>query len=160
MALPLPLVIASRRARLNAEGTAQSARSADILPLAIAANWSRLARSHLSTGLYSRLLKMARRGPGWRGPGSRPLSSGSLRFFLEFWTLVRGSALEPQIALTPNGHLQAIWYRNSRRSLDIEFVETGEAFFGLFDGRAIVEGVENILGLAHMIVTRENKPLK
>jgi hypothetical protein len=103
---------------------------------------------------------MARRGPGWRGPGSLPLSHDSLRFFLEFWTLARAVASEPQIALAPNGHLQAVWYRNSKRSLDVEFSKTGDAFFGLFDGRTIVEGVETVSGLAHMLITRESKPLQ
>jgi hypothetical protein len=105
-------------------------------------------------------MKLARREPGWRGPGSRSLDAGSLRAFLEFWKLVRDSAVEPQLTLTPNGRLQAVWFRNSKRVLDLEFVDTGDIYFGLFDGRSIQEGIDVANQLAIMILNRASEPMK
>jgi hypothetical protein len=79
------------------------------LPIAIASNWSRIALSRIGAPLYARLMNLAKREPGWRGPGSRSLDAASLRVFLEFWKLIRHSAVEPQVVLGPNGHIQAVW---------------------------------------------------
>jgi hypothetical protein len=130
------------------------------LPLAIASNWSRLALFGIGPPLYARLMNLAKREPGWRGLGSRPLDSGSLRVFLEFWKLIRDSAVEPQIVLGANGHIQAIWQRNSRRSLDLEFTASGAIYFGLFDGPSIQEGVDTADQLANVLLNRKSEPLK
>lgn len=134
--------------------------TSDTLPIAIASNWSRLALSGIGAPLYARLMNLAKREPGWRGPGSRQLDAGSLRVFLEFWKLIRNSAVEPQLVLGPSGHIQAIWQRNSRRSLDLEFAATGAIYFGLFDGQSIQEGVDTVDQLANVLLNRTSEPLK
>ncbi len=139
-------------------GKTTGARST--VPIPIASNWSMLARSGIGVPLRARLVTLAKLDSGWRGSGSRSLQSASLRVFLEFWNLIRGSAVEPQITLTPAGHLQAIWRRNSKRNLDLEFVTSEKIYFGLFDGSNIHEGVDTANELAAMLLTRPSKPLK
>jgi hypothetical protein len=97
--------------------------AADTTPLSIALNWTRLTRAELSDKAYSKLFSIAARSEGWRGPGSRALSSASLSVFLKFWSDVSREAAEPQFALMPNGHLCAEWFKNDRRHLDLEFAD-------------------------------------
>jgi hypothetical protein len=134
--------------------------TSNALPTAIASNWSRLAFSRIGAPLYARLMNLAKREPGWRGPGSRPLDAASLRAFLEFWKLIRDSAVEPQVVLGPSGQIQAIWRRNSRHSVDLEFAAKGAIYFGLFDGLSIQEGVDTADQLSKVLLNRTSEPLK
>ena len=143
--------------QVEGEGPPEDSNS---LSEAIVQNWTRLAFSGLSGGTYARLRKLASKAPEWRGSGSKPLSGASLRYFLEFWKLVREDASEPELALAPNGNLQVEWHKNWRKHLDLEFSDNGLAYFGLFDGKSILEGVEFGRELADTLMHRSSKPLR
>jgi hypothetical protein len=145
--------------RLRAQTRVYS-EPAEALPSAFVANWTRLGRSKISTRLYVRLSTMARLPIGWGGAASLPLSSGSLRNFLDFWKLVREHAVEPDAALAPSGRLQVEWYRSERRHADLEFGEDARVFFGLFDGPYVQEGVDSAANLAKLLLTRSGAPLR
>lgn len=138
----------------------QRKETLETLLLAIEANWNRLAFSGISEPSYQRLLRLAKKKAGWRGVGSQPLSTVSLRRFLEFWKLVRQTASEPEFALAPNGNLQVEWHKNRRRHLDIEFGEGFLVYYGLFDGSSVHEGAETVAQLVNMLVSRPSKPLR
>jgi hypothetical protein len=133
--------------------------AADATPLSIALNWIRLTRAELSDAAYSKLFSIATRSEGWRGLGSRALSSASLSVFLKFWSVVSQEAAEPQFALMPNGHLCAEWFKNDRRHLDLEFADDWMIYFGLFNGNGIWEGKETIENLAITLKATPSKPL-
>ena len=132
----------------------------DTLPPAIAANWSRLALSGIGTALYTRLVNLAKREAGWRGSGSRALDGSSLQTFLNFWKMVRGYAVQPQVVLAPNGNMQAIWQKSSKKILDLEFAEGNRVYFGLFDGASVQDGVDAANELARALLNRSSEPLK
>jgi len=134
--------------------------AADATPSSIALNSNRLARSELSGGTYSRLFAIATRPDGWRGRGSRTLTSASLSVFLEFWSVVSNDAVEPQFTLMPNGHLRAEWFKSERRHLDLEFADDWMVYCGLFNGKGVWEGKETIKNLASMLEATDSKPLR
>jgi hypothetical protein len=134
--------------------------TANAMPQVIVSNWSRLSRANLSGNIYGRILQIARRQDGWRGQGSKRLTEEALKAWLDFWTAVSGNALEPALALTARGTLQAEWFRNSRRHLDLEFVSSERIFFGLFDGPAAYEGVDTIEALVPWLADHRAHPLQ
>jgi hypothetical protein len=113
-------------------------------PTAISANYMRLRRANLSEASHATLYRLAERRTNWRGRGSRSLQSASLTGFLVFWTQVCSQATEPEFVLAPNGNLIAEWHKSVRRHLDIEFVDTDTAYFGYFNGKRLLEGVESL----------------
>lgn len=133
---------------------------ADAMPFSLLANWSRIALANLSQEVFDRLVYLARRPVGWRGPGSRALSSGSVREFLEFWMTVRDKAREPALALTAAGGLHAEWFKSSRRHLDLQFSGDGRIFFGLFDRGRLLEGVDDAKNLKELLNAHLSRPLK
>jgi hypothetical protein len=133
--------------------------TANTMPKAIVSNWTRLFFANLSSGLYSRIMQIARRPDGWRGEGSKGLTAEALRAWLDFWAKVNDSASEPSLALTARGTLHAEWFRNSRRHLDLEFVSRARIFFGLFNGHATCEGVDTLEGLVPWLGDHRAHPL-
>jgi hypothetical protein len=129
-------------------------------PSQISINWTRLSRSGLTTEAYLRLFKIATRKDGWRGPGSRALRSAPLAGFLNFWSLIREQAREPEFTLLPNGHLGAEWYKSSHRHLDMEFVDDQLAYFGFFSGATEIEGKADIRTIAQLLTTESVHPLR
>ena len=129
------------------------------LPPAIVSNWSRLATATLSEAAYKKIFRMARRGDGWRGKGSRSLRPSSLRNFLGFWAMVCRVASSPQFALMPNGHIQALWSQSDRRRMDLEFAEDNRVYFGILDGRRQHEGIEGMQVLKELLLAHPSKPL-
>lgn len=127
---------------------------------AIGNNWSRLAISKLSQQAFSRLEDLAAETDGWNGPNSKALSPMSLRHFLRLWNEIRDEVLEPEFALASNGHLCAEWHSSWKKHLDLEFADDGRVFFGLFDGKSILEGVEKGAELSRMLLARKGQPLK
>lgn len=124
--------------------TARGKASANAVPAAIAENWNRIWVSEISDKLYSRLLRFGTRPDGWRGHGSKSLSPSAVTAFLEFWIKVREKAVEPQIALTAKGGIQAQWYKSRYEYLDLSFQPDKRVFFGLFRKGAVFEGVVNL----------------
>jgi len=138
----------------------RGAAGANAMPHPILANWSRLFLAGLSGELYSRIWQMARYKDGWRGEGSRALTEEALKAFLEFLIKIDEDTVEPTLALTARGTLQAEWFRNLRRHLDVEFVSDEKAFFGLFDQHSVYEGVDSVDALVRWLPDRPSKPLK
>jgi hypothetical protein len=134
--------------------------TANAMPAAIVANWTKLFQANLSGRLYGRVMQIARRQDGWRGAGSKGLTSEALKAWLDFWIGVNAQASEPSLALTARGTLQAEWFRSSRRHLDLEFVSPERIFFGLFDGCAVYEGVDTIEALVTRLDDHRAHPLQ
>lgn len=128
------------------------------LPEAVSASWTRIAQADISVRLYSRLVRLASQPDGWRGPGSLSLRPSSLKRFLEFWTMVRNEAREPELALAPDGSLHAEWFKSHRQRLDVRFAEP-KVIFGLFAGNSILEGADNLKTVAQILMQHHAKPL-
>jgi len=93
----------------------QNVPGADTLPETILTSWSRIARANISVRMYDDLVRAATRPPGLR--------SGSLRNFLEFWSAVHDVAVEPELALAPDGTIHAEWFKSARQRLDVRFLD-------------------------------------
>jgi hypothetical protein len=133
-------------------------RPTDSLPPPIRDNWSRIGRASFSRPLYARLLRIAGRSNGWRGTSSIALTSNSLRNFLEFWRRVRSVAVEPELALAPDGCLHVEWFKSRQRHLDAKFADQ-KVIFGLFNGRNILEGAEDRDSVVAILTSHRSKPL-
>jgi hypothetical protein len=120
---------------------AEAILGTSLMPVAITENWQRIQTSNLSLGALRRIFEIANLRPGWRGASSAALSASSLKYFLNFWALVRASALEPNITLVPKGRLKALWLKDPSNLLDIQFCEDGSVIYGLFRMGKIHEGV-------------------
>jgi hypothetical protein len=121
------------------------------VPQAILENWSRLYIAELPDRVYMRIRQLARYEDGWRGIGSKGLSTEALRTFLNFWILIKSDASAPEIALTARGSLQAEWFQSARRHLDLEFVSDRKIFFGLFHDGNVNEGVYSLGALVQWL---------
>jgi hypothetical protein len=77
--------------------------------------------------------------------------------FLAFWATIKDAAFEPELALTPDGSLQAEWFKSSRQRLDLTFAEP-KIFFGLFAPNDIVEGAGDIDTVTLILKTHRVKP--
>jgi hypothetical protein len=141
-------------------GNEQVKKISGATPLSIELNWTRLTRANLSETACSRLSSIAARSEGWRGRGSKALSSASLSVFLKFWDVASQDATEPQFALMANGHLSAEWFKNSRRHLDLEFADDWMIYFGLFNGEGVSEGKETIRNIHKMLKATDSRPLR
>lgn len=74
-------------------------------PKSLRDNWTSLAFSGLSWQSFNRIKNLAQKADGWRGPGSKKLSTPALRDFLRFWKVISDQATEPFLTLAPNGDL-------------------------------------------------------
>ena len=131
----------------------------DSLPESIWTSWGRIAQANMSVRMLGDLVRIAAAGDGWRGAGSRALRAGSLANFLEFWSLIRADAKEPELALAPDGSLHAEWFESQRRRLDVRFADK-HVFFGLFSNNTIVEGVDDLKTVAQILRLHRAAPLK
>ncbi len=129
-----------------------------VLPTAISSNWNDLAGGGLSEKIYQRLLELAGLTAGWNGSGSLGMNASSLWSFIAFWKQVRQFSVEPELVLTPSGHLQAEWSKNSKHCLEIDFRGSGEnSYFALIDGRkAVIEGASSIKEILRIITSYQN----
>lgn len=133
--------------------------SSNTMPDAVSANWARYTTAGISLDTYLKLVTLGQKPDGWRGNGSKKLSDGSISTFLEFWGSVRDFASDAFLTLAPSGNLFAEWHKSWKSHLDIEFVEGGVAFFGLFSGSSIVEGKVDVGELAGLLRAHKRKPL-
>jgi hypothetical protein len=163
---PLPLSGAGSRQILFGDEkirTRQAPKAevvASTVPKAIVANWNRLFSANLPNDVYRRIRLLSRYDNGWRGDGSKALSADALKTFLNFWIQMTGYLANPDLALTARGTLQAEWFRNSRRHLDLEFVDSKKIFFGLFNGENVYEGVDSLEGLSEWLKHHRANPLR
>jgi hypothetical protein len=132
--------------------------AADSLPESLLTSWSRIAQANISVRMYRDLVRIGMQPPGWRGPGSLGLRPASLRNFLEFWSAVRGSAVEPELALAPDGSLHAEWFKSPRQRLDVRFLDRN-LVFGLFTNNNVLEGAEKHNTVALILKAHQAKPL-
>ena len=132
--------------------------STNSLPESIWTSWGRIAQANMSVRMYGDLVRIANAQDGWRGSGSLALRAGSIKNFLEFWSLVRDEAAEPELTLAPDGSLYAEWFESQRKCLDVRFAEQN-VFFGLFANNNIVEGVDHLTTVAQILKLHRAKPL-
>ena len=137
----------------------ETTSSTNSLPETILRSWSKIALADMSVGMSEGLVRIATNSNGWRGPGSLSLRAESLESFLEFWSTIRDDALEPELALAPDGTLHAEWFRSQRQRLDVRFAEHN-VVFGLFANNSILEGVERLQIVASFLKLHPEKPLK
>jgi hypothetical protein len=132
--------------------------SSNAIQSTISDNWGVISSSGMSVALFDRLVRLSGSRDGWHGPGSLSLSGKSLRAFLAFWSLIRSYAVEPEMALAPDGTLNAVWYRGMKQQLDTRFVD-GNVVFGLFSGNSILEGTDKTAIVADLLLSHPAKPL-
>ncbi len=148
------------RFRASQQQVPQEATQAEVMPPALTANWQLLVHAEFSEETFGRLYIIASLEKDWNGSESLPLSAESLGHFLRFWLSVQDIAKEPELTLTPRGHIQVEWYKNKRRLLEIEFSEDRNVFYALLDGDSVNEGKEDPKELAEMMQRRASKPLR
>ncbi len=137
--------------------TAEVAGISDTVSTAVLANWNKLRRSGIGQSLYARILWLASQRLEGHRLGLRPLSSRSLRCFLEFWQAFRERLNEPEIFLLPSGCVQAEWSdRNSL--LAIEFRDDGRLLYALVDRGSVQDGIENYSTAGTMVAALEARP--
>jgi hypothetical protein len=125
------------------------------LPGALADNWVKLQQLRLTDRMFGRLVSLA----NVERPGVRPLTSASLKGFLDFWSLVRRKAADPELALAPDGSLHAEWFKSVGSRLDVRFT-VGKALFGLLASGNIQEGADTIPAAAQTLRNHPAKPLE
>ncbi len=133
--------------------------STNTLPETISATWLKIAKAEMSIAMYDDLVRIAMLPDKWRGTGTRALDSQSLGDFLKFWLIVRDVAVEPELALAPDGSLHAEWYNSQRKRLDIRFGKR-KSFFGLFSNNTILEGADDMSTVAQILKYHSSEPLK
>jgi hypothetical protein len=133
--------------------------SSTALPEVIRANWGGISEADISPAMLDDLVRLAMFPDGWRGPGTLSLRSRSLNDFLEFWTAIREDAVKPELALAPDGTLQAEWFKSFRQHLDARFVQN-KVYFGLFSNSEIWEGVQSATALANYLKDHPAKPFR
>lgn len=126
-----------------------------LFPDALLAHWNEIVSTGISVRLYRDLVRL---GLGRRVQGNVAMREDSLKSFLQFWARVREGAAEPEIALAPDGTIHAEWYESPKKRLDVRFA-TPKAFFGLFDGNNILEGVERPEIVAQLLMAYPGRPL-
>jgi len=125
------------------------------LPQIIERNWSRIALADLTVGLVSRLVSAAAATERNR----KPLSEKALERFFRFWRSVKDQASEPEIVPTPDGGLHAEWFKSPSQRLDIKFSESN-VFFGLINGKKILEGAYDQDTVAAILKNNPSQPLR
>lgn len=131
--------------RIRANG---SSDHTSVVPNCIRANWTLYQKAGLPSELQQRLFWLASLDNGWRGRGSAALKVDSMATFLRGCTVLPSGWKVPFVSLTASGRLSLEWHSSWARHLDVEFLENGEAIFGLLSGRATYEGkdkVENVI---------------
>jgi hypothetical protein len=130
----------------------------ETLPETLQGSWTKIARANMSVILYADLVRVARLASGWAGLDTQPLRPKSLQNFLEFWTIVREVAAEPEVTLAPDGSLHAEWFKSPQQRLDVKFADQ-KAFFGLLTNNSILEGVDELHTVAQILMLHRARPL-
>lgn len=128
-------------------------------PYAIERNWQKIRTAKISEAQYNRIYNLAKNYNNWNRYSSNIMNSYSLSCYLNFWGKIRDFAVEPEIFLCANGNIQAEWTNGKRKNLYIEFSQKNLAYFGMFNGHKIIEGVEDIESLTNLLINIESNPL-
>jgi hypothetical protein len=142
----------------NKRGDAGAAAGAIATPASILSSWPVLTELSFSNALQRKLSQLASAEDGWRGPGSKQLSSDALAVFLRFWQRIANDAREPAIALTRDGFIQAQWYRSDRQHLDLIFRGDRRVMFGYFNHFRVYEGMDSAEQVAALFSRSPEKP--
>ncbi len=144
-----------RRARQPDADTVQT----EALPAAFASNWTKLKSSQLSPKFYSRLLRLASDGFSSKPLQSneRKLRPSSLSDFLDFWSKIKGAAVEPDVSLSNDGSISVEWFKSNDQRLDVKFAQDA-VMFGLLNNGKILEGAENKEQVALILLSHGAKP--
>jgi hypothetical protein len=126
-------------------------------PPTIIAAWGAIRQARMSSEMYGKLVRLASVAPGWRGPGAQPMKVSSLNQFLHFWLLIRDDAVEPELALAPDGSIHAEWFKSLRQRLDIRFADVAVRF--VFTNNNILEGADKLATVAEILKDHHAKPL-
>jgi hypothetical protein len=130
------------------------------VPEPIANNWTKIVSSGISPSLFRRLLALGARPDQWRGPGSSALTNDAVAAFVTFWEAVRNEAVEPSLALTSSGGIEAQWYRSPREHLHIRYRSPERVFVSLFfRPERIWEGVDTAESVARHTREHDSRPL-
>jgi hypothetical protein len=127
-------------------------------PPTIVAAWGAIRQARMSSEMYGKLVRLASIAPGWRGPGAQSMKVSSLNQFLHFWSLIRDDAVEPELALAPDGSIHAEWFKSLRQRLDIRFADSNVRF-GMFTNNNILEGADKLSTVAQILKDHHAKPL-
>ena len=69
-----------------------SDRKAEAMPESVKANWQRFSTSGMSGRLFEKVVRLATRPDGWRGPGSLSLTADAIaarimkKMMMKYWT--------------------------------------------------------------------------
>jgi hypothetical protein len=127
-------------------------------PRTIVAAWGAIRQARMSFEMYGKLVRLASVAPGWRGPGAQSMKVWSLNQFLHFWSLIRDDAVEPELALAPDGSIHAEWFKSARQRLDIRFADAN-VHFGMFTNNNVLEGADKLATVAQILKDHHAKPL-
>ena len=127
-------------------------------PPTIVAAWGAIRQARMSSEMYGKLVRLAFVAPGWRGPGAQSMKVSSLNQFFHFWSLIRNDAVEPELALAPDGSIHAEWFKSLRQRLDIRFADANVRF-GMFTNNNILEGADKLATVAQILKDHHAKPL-
>ena len=124
--------------------------SSNAVPQSIRENWPQISASRLKSTIYSRITRLAYEAV--RNPRSAELNAKSLRTFLTFLNAVQQlNPPTPQLTLTPNGHLVAVWHKDSSHYINAMFKPDGLALYRVVNGKVVNEGRDTIEGLASLL---------
>jgi hypothetical protein len=136
----------------------EPAAKTNSLPSSILSSWGQIADAKISIRMYDDLVRLGFRPDGWRGPGSKALDVSSLNSFLRFWSEVSNGAVEPELALAPDGAIHAEWIKSPQKRLDIRF--SGEKLiFGLLNSSSIIEGADDVDVVTNILRSHYAQPL-
>ena len=127
-------------------------------PPTIVAVSGAIRQARISSEMYGKLVRLASVAPGWRSPGAQSMKASSLIQFLHFWSLIRHDAVEPELALAPDGSIHAEWFKSLRQRLDIRFAGA-TVRFGMFTNNNILEGADKLATVAQILKDHHAKPL-
>lgn len=137
-------------------------KKVDTIPDSLLRCWNLLRESELSGDTFRQIVSIASSRLLRGDQGLRPLSTKTLKAFLNFWELARDQATEPEITISPKGNLQAEWRRDEGNFVVLEFQPSGDIFFSLWQDNYVIEGskaAKKMRELVHVFGALEDNPL-
>ena len=137
----------------------------EVISEAVSSHWLALSLSLLGPENLKVIMRAANDRNGFDSFGLKPLISASLSGFLEFWRFIKDESVEPEISVSPLGLMQAEWLKDDDHSLVLEFQESGDFFYSLWEDGQVCEGIcgssrDNIVELVNMFKARNENPFQ
>lgn len=143
-------------------GGGAPSENSSAIPAAIAECWHLVKESQLSEEAFTHLVAAAAGRSPQSVRGLLSLEPKSLAAFLHFWGSVRDGSAEPEIGISPKGHVQAEWTKDVEDFLVLEFRPNGEVLFSLWQDGYPTEGVKSpthLHELCRMFEVMDQNPL-